>query len=114
MSSKPLSTTSHTSRVFDALAHQYRRVALSCLVKHDEWTTLDELAEYVAMEVELRGRVQNGELARGIAIQLYHAHLPILENAGLVEYDENSRRLVKVTAGGRDLETLVSEEMPSG
>lgn len=113
MSSKPLSTTSHTSRVFAALAHQYRRVALSCLVEHDEWTTLDELAQYVAREVEPGGRAQNGELARGIAIQLHHAHLPKLEDAGLVEYGENSRRMVKVTAGGRDIETLVSEEMPS-
>lgn len=96
--------------VFDVLAHEYRRTALSCLAEHDERIPLDALAEYVGNDVAPAGDIQNGELIERIVVQLYHVHLPKLEERGFVEYDGDRPYMVSVTPAGRTLESHLAEE----
>lgn len=70
--------------VFDALSERERRTALRTLRRRSSGVGLDALAEAVtdapadAREDEVRAR-------------LHHAHLPKLDEMGLVEYDTGER-----------------------
>lgn len=110
MGHTPSPTPVNGDQVLDALAHRYRRIALSSLIERDERITLGELAENVAMGVEPARNARNGGLTERIAIQLHHYHLPKLAVLGLVEYEKNGHRMVRATSAGHDLEPLLTHE----
>lgn len=74
--------------LFETLSHRRRRLALSCLYKHRR-STLADLAELVT-EAESNARIDevSAERVRDVYLSLYHRHLPALEDACLVEYDQ--------------------------
>lgn len=86
--------------VFETLAHRRRRLVLSCLQEHRR-SSLADLAEVVA-EAEANARVDelSAESVRDVYLSLYHRHLPTLEDASLVEYDQD--RDVVAAADGLD------------
>ena len=77
--------TSALSRTLTAVR---RRYVLEYLTTHDEVVTLEELAEWVAIQDD--GDVTDAE---AVAIALHHWHLPKLTEADLVDYDSTTRTI---------------------
>lgn len=75
-----------------ALAHERRREVLGVLGDHQRSLGLVELTHQVVEEGENLDRYD----AERIYISLYHHHLPRLDDAGLVEYDDG-RNTVTIT-----------------
>lgn len=74
--------------VFRALADNQRRLALSHLREHQR-LTLPDLAELVAEEVHQEDvSVLSAETVRDVYLLLYHEHVPVLEDAALVRYEQ--------------------------
>lgn len=71
-----------------ALAHPCRREVLCLLDAEQEWT-FDDLVAAVGTVDTVPGSVPGSEAET----VLYHHHLPALEEAGLVEVDEEHRRI---------------------
>ncbi|WP_276253780.1 DUF7344 domain-containing protein [Halomontanus rarus] len=84
-------------RLFSALAHRRRRLALSLLDRRESETpiTREELAtSMIACERAMGLETENGsEAADQLATKLYHQHLPKLEDAGLVTYDRDDETI---------------------
>lgn len=99
-----------------ALASRRRRLTLRCLMEHRE-LALPDLAELVAeRESGEPLSALSPERACRVYFSLYHTHLPKLENAGLVRYDQEEDYVIApeetraALAEGRELfETLLSE-----
>lgn len=80
--------------VFDLLSNERRRRVLRFLCGESASTTLGELAEYVAA-------IENGKSVRALSsaerkrvyIVLYQCHLPKLDDAGVIEFDENRKTI---------------------
>lgn len=91
------------STLLRVLAEPRRRLALAALCEHGE-VSLPDLAEVVA-EGESGHRVEEipPERVTRVYFSLYHKHVPELEDAGLVRY-EQEHDLVVFREGG--VETL--------
>jgi DNA-binding transcriptional ArsR family regulator len=78
------------TRVFSALANPRRRRALHYLERHRELslaTLADEVAE---READVPLREIDEETVKTVYLSLYHTHVPKLEDAGIVAYDQES------------------------
>ncbi len=76
------------TRVFSALANPRRRRALHYLERHRELslaTLADEVAE---CEAGVPLREVDEETVKAVYLSLYHTHVPKLEDAGVVAYDQ--------------------------
>jgi DNA-binding transcriptional ArsR family regulator len=88
--------------VFRALADERRRIAVSCLGGH-ETLTLPDMAELVAERERARPLSKiDATVVRDVYLSLYHTHVPVLEEAGVVRY-EQERDLVARTDRYRPL-----------
>lgn len=96
--------------VMDALAHPRRRATMAALADREPPVPLDELAAAV-VAAEARGpdagdpttdggwvpdagaarRAGFDDPEREVAVALYHAHLPRLDDAGVVSFDPASK-----------------------
>lgn len=80
------------SNLFRALSHPYRRVVLYYLRDRGE-ASLDALAECVAGWMDsgpATGPDDDAGDDEMVRVQLHHAHLPMLAEAGFVTYDADS------------------------
>jgi hypothetical protein len=76
--------------VFRALAHDRRRHTLSCLQEH-RTILLPDLAELVAeRECDSDLNELPAEQVTEIYFSLYHRHIPVLTEAGLAQYDQET------------------------
>jgi DNA-binding transcriptional ArsR family regulator len=77
--------------VFEILSNTRRRMVLYYLRQHDGVATVKELAEQIAA---LENDVDVDELRRQqrkrVYVSLYQTHVPKLEDAGIIEYDDAS------------------------
>lgn len=88
-----------TSRVFDALAKERRRVVLDSLAEAEPPVPVDDLARRVAARERRGDRAGEGEpgpgppegAVRRAHVSLHHTHLPKLEEAGLLDYDPDDQ-----------------------
>ncbi|MDG5759747.1 hypothetical protein QA600_10380 [Natronococcus sp. A-GB1] len=88
----------------ELLAADRRRVAVSILAEHTEPFGIDELAVAVAnREAELETGDEGRPAVERVALTLHHAHLPRLADAGVIEYEPESRR---IDPGDFSLESL--------
>lgn len=89
---------------FDVLSNRRRREALRCLAAHDEPMALADLADEVAV-AERGGPITDipAEAVKRVYVSLYHTHVPNLENAGFVRYDQE-RDLVALAPDRPDLD----------
>ena len=71
-----------------ALAHPCRREVLCLLDAQSTWTTSELAANLGTVE-----SVQWGVTGQEAELALYHWHLPVLEEAGLVAVEEESSRV---------------------
>lgn len=81
--------------VFQALADGRRRHAITCLQKHHT-VSLADLAEFVAEKEQGADRAEiSDEQVRDIYLSLYHTHLPKLEAAQFVHYEQQHDMVVR-------------------
>lgn len=74
--------------VYRALVDERRRIALSLLREH-HIVPLPDLAEFVAeSEFDEDVAAISGESIRDVYMSLYHTHVPLLEAADLVRYEQ--------------------------
>ena len=80
--------------LFEALADARRRTTLSVLTKRYRPTTVRSLAHEVAsLEASSAHRDDSGTHADRVRTSLVYVHVPILSEAGLVEYDASADRV---------------------
>ena len=76
----------------DLLADRRRRLVLGCVRDRDRPLALADLARDVAaLEADTVPEDVSDDRAQGIRIDLYHVHLPKLDEAGLVAFDAGDR-----------------------
>lgn len=80
------STRADTDDRYRVLASEDRQLALNAL-EGTSSVSLDALAEEVAAEK------RDGSTVERVKIALVHQHLPVLENAGVAEYDRENKRI---------------------
>ncbi|WP_455550171.1 DUF7344 domain-containing protein, partial [Halorubrum lacusprofundi] len=81
-----------TERMLAVLADQQRRRILQHLeTSFDDRVSVSRLARAVA---EMSTTTKTGDKVERAAIRLRHVHLPKLAEAGLVDYDPNSRSVL--------------------
>jgi DNA-binding transcriptional ArsR family regulator len=74
--------------VLSILADSRRRKAIKYLQKNGE-AELEELTQYL----EAEGYQEGLEAGSGVEIRLHHAHLPKLEEAGVISYDREEGKI---------------------
>lgn len=106
MNVEPTRTTDEPNRdeLFEALADRRRRV-VAVLRAAGERLTLAELADELARRAGTDPDAAAPDPER-LRIGLYHRHLPLLERAGLVEFDADGRT---VRLAGTLPETALAE-----
>lgn len=83
--------------LFDALSNRRRRSALRCLVTYDTPMTLADLADEVTVREQEKPLTQiPADDVMQVYLSLYHAHVPKLADADLVEYSQE-QDLVRLT-----------------
>lgn len=79
--------------IYRVLGNRERRALLD-LLRETERTTVPELADdLAAVSNSTEGRTRGDETAR-VRLRLHHAHLPKLDEVGLIEYEAESRTVV--------------------
>lgn len=78
-----------STRLFRAFAETRRQYALGYLAQKPAAIHLGDLAEYIA----LKEATPTYDRYQRVLVDLHHQHLPHLQDAGLVRYDEATERL---------------------
>lgn len=78
--------------VLSAVAHDHRRAVLRSLARADEGLSARALTERVAQRVR-SDDLSDGRHRRQVRTALHHAHLPKLEECGLIVRDDDSERI---------------------
>jgi hypothetical protein len=86
------------SAVFKILSHHRRRVAIQYLATQAGTTSVSDLADQIAL---LEGEHTRDRYER-ICTSLVHSHLPLLADAGVIEYDTN-REVVELRDRATDI-----------
>lgn len=82
---------SDINTTFGIFAHHRRRYALRGLRMYEDPMTLADLADEVAIrENEAPITEISAETVKRVYLSLYHTHVPKLEEAGLVQYDQDT------------------------
>jgi len=76
------------------LADEQRRLLVESLktARGGVETTLDELADYLQRAAQRTGRVE-ADRRRTLRCRLHHVHLPMLDDADLLDYDPETKRV---------------------
>ncbi|WP_254861927.1 DUF7344 domain-containing protein [Halovivax gelatinilyticus] len=94
---RPIDRPLDVDRLYDVLANQRRRFALYYLKRHPEGVSIGELTEQVAAwEVGATPAEVTPDQRKRVYTALQQSHLPALESASIVTYDEE-RRIVEPT-----------------
>jgi len=106
MSARPLSHLDETTR-HRLLADEQRRFVIELLgtAKGHAGVTHDEFASDIDRVAGGTGE-PGGEQRRNVRCRLHHVHLPMLDDAGVVAYDPETKCL---RLGGRDAMATVSK-----
>ncbi|WP_226007318.1 DUF7344 domain-containing protein [Natrinema salinisoli] len=76
--------------IFELLKNRRRREVLAYLLEADETVTLGELAEQIAAwENETEVDALSSDQRKRVYVALYQTHLPKMDDAGIVEYDQD-------------------------
>ncbi|WP_458188072.1 DUF7344 domain-containing protein [Haladaptatus sp. NG-WS-4] len=90
--------------VFDVLKNQRRRYALHYLKQAEESVQLSDLAEQVAAwENDITVDAISAAERKRVYTALYQSHLPKLDDAGIVDYNQN-RGIVELAAAAEQLD----------
>ncbi|WP_049925548.1 DUF7344 domain-containing protein [Halopiger goleimassiliensis] len=76
--------------IFELLKNRRRREVLTYLLEADETVTLGELAEQIAAwENDTDVNALSSDQRKRVYVALYQTHLPKMDDAGIVEYDQD-------------------------
>ncbi|WP_247004891.1 DUF7344 domain-containing protein [Halosolutus gelatinilyticus] len=76
--------------IFELLKNRRRREVLKYLLETDETVTLGELAEQIAAwENDTEVNALSSDQRKRVYVALYQTHLPKMDDAGIVEYDQD-------------------------
>ena len=76
--------------IFELLKNRRRREVLAYLLESDETVTLGELAEQIAAwENDTEVSALSSDQRKRVYVALYQTHLPKMDDAGIVEYDQD-------------------------
>ena len=78
--------------IFDILGNERRRACLHCLAEHETAVSVSTLGQQVA-DVVADAETDSAELYDSVYISLYQTHLPRLDAVGLVEYEQEQKRV---------------------
>ncbi|MFC7082599.1 DUF7344 domain-containing protein [Halorussus caseinilyticus] len=96
--------------VFDVLKNRRRRYALHYLRRADGSVQLSELAEQVAAwENDITVDTISAAERKRVYTALYQSHLPKLDDAGIVEYNQN-RGIVELSGAAEQLDVYLDLE----
>ncbi|WP_137284983.1 DUF7344 domain-containing protein [Halorussus salinisoli] len=96
--------------VFDVLKNRRRRYALHYLRRADDTVQLSELAEQVAAwENDIAVDAISAAERKRVYTALYQSHLPKLDDAGIVEYNQN-RGIVELSSAAEQLDVYLDLE----
>jgi hypothetical protein len=85
--------------VFDAISHQRRRRVIMSLARAHEPVPAGDLAvELAAIEEEVDPSTVSGEDRARVYVSLIQSHLPRLDDLGIADYDEQSKRVTPTDA----------------
>ena len=84
--------------LFRLLAAPGNRFVLTYLLRVDDPAAFEELVAYVVGRAESPAGRSAAEFSGQVAARLVHSTLPKLEDAGLIEYDEESRTVASTPA----------------
>lgn len=77
--------------IFEVLAHGYRRRVCEVVASADrEYFPIELLAERI-LESESGAESPSDARVRSLTVKLYHVHLPKLDEAGLLEFDADTK-----------------------
>jgi hypothetical protein len=95
---------------FDLLSNPRRRYILSYLHRVDGPVTLQDLAaEVAAWETDTPVDDLSRQERKRVYVSIYQTHVPKLDDAGVVEWDEDAGT-VELAARGRDLSTYLARD----
>ena len=76
--------------IFELLKNRRRREVLQYLLEADETVTLGELAEQIAAwENDTEITALSSDQRKRVYVALYQTHLPKMDDAGIIEYDQD-------------------------
>lgn len=75
------------------LASERRRTLLAVLAEESKTVNLETVAAAVA-EREAASTEVSADTVKGVTVTLHHHHLPMLADAGVIEYDPDSNLIV--------------------
>ncbi len=76
--------------IFELLKNRRRREVLSYLLETEQTVTLGELAEQIAAwENNTDINALSSDQRKRVYVALYQTHLPKMDDAGIIEYDQN-------------------------
>ncbi|OVE85994.1 DUF7344 domain-containing protein [Natronolimnobius baerhuensis] len=76
--------------IFELLKNRRRREVLTYLLEAEETVTLGELAEQIAAwENDTDVNALSSDQRKRVYVALYQTHLPKMDDAGIVEYDQD-------------------------
>ncbi|WP_225741388.1 DUF7344 domain-containing protein [Halorussus halophilus] len=78
------------SELFEILSHKYRRRILVAVAQHNPQDEDDITSESIADEHE-----EDGDARDLLHLQLYHAHLPKLADAGFINWDRDTSTITR-------------------
>jgi len=79
---------------FEVLKNRRRRLVLEYLRDTEETVTIGELAEHIAaIENDITVKQLNAQQRKRVYVGLYQCHLPKMDDAGVVEFDQNRGRI---------------------
>lgn len=74
--------------VYKALGHPRRRYLCYTLLEDTEWSLTDLAAKVAAWENDIPEHVLTDDQRERVYIALYHAHVPMLVEEGVITFDE--------------------------
>lgn len=103
-----------TDVAFEILKNRRRRRILKLLKRHDERMTLSELAEEIAArENDIDRQNITSDQRKRVYVGLYQQHLPKMDKADVVDYDQRSGE-TELTDAGRQLWQWRTEKLQEG
>ena len=76
--------------IFELLKNRRRREVLAYLLEAEETVTLGELAEQIAAwENDTEVSALSSDQRKRVYVALYQTHLPKMDDAGIIEYDQD-------------------------
>ncbi|WIV67053.1 DUF7344 domain-containing protein [Natrialbaceae archaeon AArc-T1-2] len=83
--------------IFELLKNRRRREVLTYLLEADDTVTLGELAEQIAAwENDTDVNALSSDQRKRVYVALYQTHLPKMDDAGIIEYDQD-RGLIELS-----------------